>query len=154
MLNIYTMKKFIPKDKNVLINSVDERFISIVNNNLLNDGVIKNLIRKIDKSELIAPRILRSRFGDELSPTYLSSGCKAAILVYLSKPNECVNTVECGNNALIEILKLPKGNVYMPMYPITTENFKVNCTVFTLFNPEGVYCDDFDKFFYNMKGRQ
>lgn len=150
MLNIYEVKKLIPKDIK-FINSCDAAFPKVVDSGCLNSDTIRRLVQVIDGSELINPEKIRTKYGDELSPVYLSTGCKAAILASLSGDKTCVNTIECGSNALLEILKLSNGCVLMPLYPTVDTNFDIDCRVFTRSVPEGTYCDNFFDFFYTMK---
>lgn len=93
------------------------------------DRGVAKIIKNIDNSEYIAGTVdMETRFNRKIDVTYLSTGCKTAICIYL-KPKICFSTLQCGDNALVEILKLEKGCCYMPICPFSENDFDVKCTI-------------------------
>ena len=88
--------------------------------NVLNykiDDEVKQLIKTIDNTEYRDNGYIVAKFSPEMcvSITELSTGCKAAINVYLN-PDIIFNAVECGSNALAAICKFTRGKIYLPTY--------------------------------------
>lgn len=76
-----------------------------------NDKNVQNLIKMIDGVDYIGKYKFRSKFtGTEVFVNQLSTGCKTAINIY-SFPNEIFSVIECGGNALTEILKMKDGQI-------------------------------------------
>lgn len=63
----------------------------------------RRLIKEIDKGEYRDSLYFIDRFGDKLSVRYLSTGCKAALLV--ANTNLNVDLQECGYNAVSAIVR-------------------------------------------------
>lgn len=63
----------------------------------------RRLIKEIDKGEYRDSLYFTDRFGDKLSVRYLSTGCKAALLV--ANTNLNVDLQECGYNAVSAIVR-------------------------------------------------
>ena len=71
--------------------------------NLTGSKEEKSIIQDIDKGEYLDNFYFIDRFGSKIQRCYLSTGCKAALVV-LHNPDKLVNTVECGKNALGTII--------------------------------------------------
>lgn len=72
------------------------------------------------------------RFGDKISISNISTGCKAVIVILNS--NEPVSTIECGMNALSTIFSLcDSGTVYVrdiwDKFPEVVSSDKVNIEI-------------------------
>lgn len=63
----------------------------------------KNIIRTVDKGEYLNNTHFIDRFGTKLSRYDLSTGCQVALSV-LNNPDICIDTLECGINAIAAIV--------------------------------------------------
>lgn len=116
MIEIYTDPKLAPNDK--LVMSVDNAFLIDVKLNML-DEQCRQMMYDIDRAKLVDKSL-----GSICTPLgitgieSLSSGCRAAILVYLAGQKKlnysCVNITECGTNALKHIFKI--ANIPLLLY--------------------------------------
>lgn len=89
------------------------------------DDRAKDIIAKIDQSEMLSPYAIASRFdGMKLNIDKLSTGCKTALNI-LYNPDKVFDIRECGDNALDVIYALPSGNVYCDYPLISFEMDKV-----------------------------
>lgn len=75
--------------------------------NLKDSDAVRNIIKYVDRGVYIDQNSFKDRFGYKLYTKYLSTGCKAALLV-AEYPNKIVNCIECGSNALAAIIKYCK----------------------------------------------
>lgn len=84
------------------------------NAKLIDCETIRNLMFKIDNAEYINEYNFKSNmlFCGAPDKSYLSAGCKAAICIYLF-PDLCFDSVVCGINALVEVLQLDRGSIYL-----------------------------------------
>jgi hypothetical protein len=81
------------------------------------DERAKDIIKKIDSSEMISQYVIGSRFdGTRLNIDRLSTGCKTALNV-LYNPDIVFDISECGENALEVIYSLSDGKVFCE-YPM------------------------------------
>lgn len=70
----------------------------------LEDQFVVDMIRDVDKSEVISPYCIKSPVFGQISPDYLSGGVKALILMcYTDFP---INASKCGDNCCKWILKI------------------------------------------------
>lgn len=129
MLTIYMSKTCIPKDLMFVTNNEDEFDLNFMADCSRFDDTVKGLIKRIDGSTLMPdnsiPSIL-TKFNNRLDITYLSTGCKTAINVHLMS-EVCFSLNECGNNAIIEILRFNSGTVYLDYEPFSWDDFMVDC---------------------------
>ena len=80
----------------------------------------RQLIKEIEQGEYIDGLSFRDRFGDKLGIEYLSTGCKAALLV--ANTNQHVDLQECGDNAVSVIIRrCTQGNIVMIDRGVTIE---------------------------------
>ena len=94
----------------------DDRFIfnpDVFFNNTYEDEWITDelsveLIREIDKSEVIGPHLIESPFLGPIPPEKLSGGVKTLILVN-NDPEHIFNASACGNNCAPWLLKIADG---------------------------------------------
>ena len=130
-LNIYIDKKDIPK-KAKIIKFNDAQFDYDLDK-IIVDKNIEDIMFSIDGSRYIPDGngSMRTRYGDLLKLSYLSTGCKTAINVY-NHPNEIVDCSECGNNAFEYILSLKNGNVFG--YGVAAVNGDKNIDVNVIYN--------------------
>ena len=79
------------------------------------DDTAKNIIKSIDNVEYTGNHRFKSKFEKDadIKLTELSTGCKTALNIYFNV-DKMFNIAECGNNAFEEILKLDRGNAYLP----------------------------------------
>lgn len=117
MLTIYFDKESIESRGLELINFNDQAFAKDIKDEFLKSN--KEYIKKIDDSEYIGDFKIKSKFTDtEVYADKLSTGCKTIFNVLFNADNDriVINTIECGYNAINEIMSLDKGNVYIPMF--------------------------------------
>lgn len=69
------------------------------------DGLSKEMIRDVDKSEVLGPRIIDSPVLGGISPRELSGGVKTLILIN-QVPDKIFNASACGDNCAKWILKI------------------------------------------------
>lgn len=81
------------------------------------DGRAREIIAKIDHSEMVNKFTVKSRFdGLALNIDKISTGCKT-VLNIMYHPDIIFDIRECGENALDVIYALDSGNVYCE-YPL------------------------------------
>lgn len=69
------------------------------------DPIVKEMIQGVDKSELIAPYIIKSPFLGPIPPQYLSGGVKTLILMN-TDDSHIYNATACGPNCAEWLLKI------------------------------------------------
>lgn len=78
---------------------------------LQNTPLENTMLEVIEKGKYLSPSRFTDRFGDGLSVSEMSTGCKAALAV-VHYPEYVINLDECGPNAIAAILTLCReGNV-------------------------------------------
>ncbi len=93
---------------------------------LLLDERAKEIIARIDHSEMLSQYTIRSRFdGMTLNIDKLSTGCKTALNV-LYNPDRIFDIRECGDNALDVIYALAEGNICCDYPLISFDMVRVN----------------------------
>lgn len=124
MINIYRSQKDFPENlEYVQLNDV---YFNEVTFDLLDERA-KEIVEKIDETEILSKYKVKSRFGEEiLNIDKLSSGCKTVLNV-LYNSNKIFWVMECGENALEVLFQLEKGNVYCetPMIPFEFSKVRV-----------------------------
>lgn len=86
---------------------------------LYNSDIEQKIISEIDQGTLKNQLQFIDRFGETLSTSYLSTGCKA-VLVALHRPTKLVSFKECGYNARdIAIQTIKDGNILIK-FPLRT----------------------------------
>ena len=111
-LNIYFDKEKIPKNLRV-ISDVEKEFEST---KLSDSEGVRILLKKIEKGTYCNAYSFIDRFGNKLLKSNISTGCKAAILVYQDN-TIVVDLKECGYNAKSAIISYCKtGNILMPEF--------------------------------------
>ena len=81
------------------------------------DERAKNIIWKIDNSEMVEKYAIKSRFdGGILNIDKLSTGCKTVLNV-MYNPEKIFDICECGENAVEIIYSLNDGRIYCE-YPM------------------------------------
>ena len=92
---------------------------------LMIDERAKEIIARIDHSEMLSQYTIRSRFdGMTLNIDKLSTGCKTALNI-LFNSEKIFDIRECGDNALNVIFALPEGNVFCDYPMISFDMTKV-----------------------------
>lgn len=71
------------------------------------DELSKAMIRDVDKSEVIGPRVIDSPVLGRISPRELSGGVKTLMAIYKA-PEQIFNASACGDNCAKWILKIGK----------------------------------------------
>ncbi len=76
--------------------------------------VVKDLMLSIDNAEYIDEYNFKSNmlFCGAPDKSYLSAGCKVALCVYLCS-DRCFDSKSCGINALVKVLQLDRGSIYL-----------------------------------------
>ena len=122
MITVYR-KKSVPKSKELI--ELNDVFFNKYTVSLLDDRA-KEIIAKIDRSEMLSQYAIRSRFdGTTLNIDKLSTGCKTALNI-MYNPDKIFDIRECGDNALDVIYALPDGNVVCDYPLISFDMFSVN----------------------------
>ena len=110
--------------------------------------VVKDYINKIDQSFYIGNGRVISKFSkntegyiETQNISVLSTGCKTLLNV-LFFPEKVFNTIECGYNAVEEILKLDNGKIYLPINSIC----ELVKPVILVKNGTGYIVNDIDEF--------
>jgi hypothetical protein len=143
MLEIYKNIKLI--DPNTYVVGNDSLFdLAVMPNESLVDDKVKEIMLSIDKAVYKPGMLMDTPFGKGASLSYLSTGCKTVINTYLF-PQYCINASECGNNALLELLKLDKGSIYMYDCPYSDDNFEFNSDVLVHTVNYDVVCSDYEE---------
>ena len=65
----------------------------------ITDDLSKEMIRDVDRSEVIGPRVIDSPVLDGISPRELSGGVKTLIAIY-KKPERIFIASACGDNCV------------------------------------------------------
>ena len=73
----------------------------------ITDELSKKMIRDVDKSEVIGPRIIDSPVLGGITPRELSGGVKTLICIY-KRPNRVFNASACGDNCAKWLLEIGK----------------------------------------------
>ena len=73
----------------------------------ITDELSKAMIRDVDKSEVIGPRIIDSPVLGGITPRELSGGVKTLICIY-KRPNRVFNASACGDNCAKWLLEIGK----------------------------------------------
>lgn len=71
---------------------------------VIDTPIVRELIQEIESGEYVDEYRFKDKFGATLYVDYLSTGCKAAIILALGY-KEKLDLTECGYNALDAILK-------------------------------------------------
>lgn len=116
----------------------------------LDDPLVKEIIKDVDKSEVISGYAIKSPILGVVSPEWLSGGTKALICMYKDENGFVFNGTDCGDNCakwILEISKIKdlyitfhhimdfgkdtKFECYIENYDITTYNYKEFLEQFT-----------------------
>ena len=112
MLNLYFKDDERDRSK-IPYNIVTDVELEFSRLNIPDTELVRVFISCIDHGEYLSSTHFTDRFGSKLSLDYLSTGCKAAILVAL-EPDTFIDIRECGNKARDSILRHCKdGNIVL-----------------------------------------
>lgn len=89
------------REPNIPFSDIDAIFNSV---KVKDTPIVRQMIKEIEEGEYFNEYQFKDRFGTALSVDYLSTGCKAAIILALGY-TEKLDLTECGYNALDAILK-------------------------------------------------
>ena len=101
MLNIY----FGDKEGSKYIYNPDSYFDHWYDPNWLVKDLSKEIIKAVDKSEVIGPNLIQSPVFGAMSPDRLSGGTKTLILID-NDDEHIFNATHCGNNCAKYLLKI------------------------------------------------
>ena len=73
----------------------------------ITDELSVNMIRDVDKSEVLGPRVIDSPVLGGISPRELSGGVKTLICIY-KRPDKVFNASACGDNCAKWLLEIGK----------------------------------------------
>ena len=104
MLNIY----FGDKEGSKYIYNPDSYFDHWYDPNWLVKDLSKEIIKAVDKSEVIGPNLIQSPVFGAMSPDRLSGGTKTLILID-NDDEHIFNATHCGNNCVPYLLKIAKN---------------------------------------------
>lgn len=118
MITIFKSKKTTPYE----IITINDTYFNRYTVDILDERA-KEIVTRIDESELIDNYTMKSKFNDNLINTdRLSSGCKTALNIMYAK-DKIFDLRECGDNALDVIYSLDVGMVYCD-YPMISFDMK------------------------------
>lgn len=80
-------------------------FKNMFQDSWLESDLAKRMIKSVDKSIVIGPRLIESKILGPISPVDLSGGVKTLLLV-LNCPDKIFNASTCGDNCASWLLKL------------------------------------------------
>ena len=90
-----------------VLTSAQDYFDAAWKNDWITDPLVKEMIKDVDKSEVIGPHLIESPVLGPIPPTTLSGGVK--VLILLLKDNSFVyNISNCGDNCAKWILEIAK----------------------------------------------
>ena len=104
MLNIY----FGDKEGSKYIYNPDSYFDHWYDPNWLVKDLSKEIIKAVDKSEVIGPNLIQSPVFGAMSPDRLSGGTKTLILID-NDDEHIFNATHCGNNCVPYLLKIAEN---------------------------------------------
>lgn len=104
MLNIY----FGDKEGSKYIYNPDSYFDHWYDPNWLVKDLSKEIIKSVDKSEVIGPNLIQSPVFGAMSPDRLSGGTKTLILID-NDDEHIFNATHCGNNCAPYLLKIAEN---------------------------------------------
>ena len=104
MLNIY----FGDKEGSKYIYNPDSYFDHWYDPNWLVKDLSKEIIKAVDKSEVIGPNLIQSPVFGAMSPDRLSRGTKTLILID-NDDEHIFNATHCGNNCAPYLLKIAEN---------------------------------------------
>lgn len=99
MLNIYygNLEEEYPDPPSYFDTTYDEDWF--------NQDLVKQMIKDIDKSEVISPYCIQSPILGQIAPYFISGGVKTLILMY-NEPENIFTASGCGDNCVKWILKI------------------------------------------------
>lgn len=101
MLHIYYGKK-----PDVIFNT-EAYFSNTFQKTWLDDPYVRKMVKGVDKSEVLADYLIKSKALGMIAPTQLSGGVKTLILTYF-KPDMVFNASTCGDNCAKWFLDMAK----------------------------------------------
>jgi len=121
MLHLYLTDKY--AGPYPIIEDVEKAFLFM---KLTGSDIERRLLRKIEQGEYLDRAYFLDRFGAKLPISFLSTGCKAAMVV-LHNPTSCVDLRECGVNARDAIIcGIPDGKCYIAYNDVTIGSVDVD----------------------------
>ena len=90
-----------------VIDAIDFYFEYLFDEEWMKDPFVKEMIKDVDKSDVIGPYLIISPVLGPIAPTYLSGGVKVLILL-LKEPKFIYNLSNCGDNCAKWILEICK----------------------------------------------
>lgn len=84
------------------------RFDNSYESSWIEDALAKEIIKDIDKSEVINGECIRSNVLGVISPTMLSGGTKTLLLI-INEPSEVFNASTCGDNCVKWLFKIAES---------------------------------------------
>lgn len=98
------LKILFGNDENVIYNT-SVYFKNTYQDEWITDDLSVKMIKDVDKSEVVGPRLIESPVLGAISPKDLSGGVKTLILIYKDK-SKIFNASNCGDNCAKWLLKL------------------------------------------------
>lgn len=116
-LRMYTDKSKVPGNLRFVVSN-DAEFLSISNMEIPNDDIGRKVIEDVEGGRYKDSISFYGKFGgDVVRSINLSTGSKTIINLYNSIGKDiCINTNECGKNAMQFILDNLAGNIVLPLH--------------------------------------
>ena len=118
---------FFGVDRNAIIN-IDSEFEDLFVEDWLDDPVVKQMIKDIDKSTVLSKRCIQSPVLGQIPPADLSGGVKACILLYKCAEDVLLDLILCGENCqgwLSKIFKMKDVKVTMSGYTLPFRGYEI-----------------------------
>lgn len=114
-------------DKEAIL-SVDAYFNNVFEYEWLDDPFVREMIKDIDKSEVLSNQCIQSPVLGQIPPEKLSGGVKTCIMLY-KLDNFLVDLIVCGENCqkwLSKIFDIKDCRVTMSGYDLTFKGYKIS----------------------------
>lgn len=124
MIKLYKSKRAVPAGQEI-IEDVDRWFNALYSSGRLsiNNSDIE-IMQRVDDVLAYSNGYMKTKYGDRVPITYLSTGCKTCLIANHLSPNYTLSIEQCGANALTEIFKMDERR-YLLSFCCLPENTKL-----------------------------
>lgn len=130
MLNIYLKENDIQNKKIIDYNDIQFNQDILMFSSDKNLDKLKSIISEIEEGKLLSDKKVETKRGDIINIEDICSGSKTLFNI-INHPDEVVDTVECGSNAMEYLFKnIKDGNILISYIPYINNDYKINATVF------------------------
>ena len=118
---------FFGVDKKAILN-IDSEFEDLFMEEWLDDPVVRQMIKDIDRSEVLSRRCIQSPVLGQIPPADLSGGVKACILMYKCNEDILLDLILCGENCqgwLSKLFQIKDVKVTLSGYTVSFRGYDV-----------------------------